>query len=85
MNCRFTISDLRFHRKVSPREKIGIRQSTIENHLEGFAFDSSEIEPAVVAHKTDNRIELLIDELRLVADNCNPDNRDVLAVLMIDF
>ena len=36
---------------------------------EGFAFDLSEVEPAVVAHKTDNRIELLVDEARLVTDD----------------
>ncbi len=45
----------------------------------------SEVEPAVIAHKTEDRIELLIDEAGLVADNCNADDRDTFAVLMIDF
>ena len=45
----------------------------------------SEEESPVVAHKTEDRIELLIDKLSIVADNCNPDDSDGFAVLIIDF
>jgi len=54
-------------------------------HLKCFALDLSEKEPAVIPHKIENRIELLLDEAGVVADNCNADNRDILAVLVIDF
>ena len=45
----------------------------------------SEIEPAVVAHETNDGVELTVYELSVVADDCNADNGDALAVLMIDF
>jgi hypothetical protein len=53
--------------------------------LEGFAFDLSEIEPAVVAHKIKNSIELPVDEVGLITDNRNTDNCRILAVLMVNF
>ena len=52
---------------------------------EGFALDLSEIEPAVIPHEIKNRVELLLDEAGLIADNCDADNRDALTVLVIDF
>jgi hypothetical protein len=51
----------------------------------GFSFDLSEIEPAVVAHEIEDRIELLVNELRIVADNCNTEHGDTFAVLMVHF
>lgn len=53
--------------------------------IEGFAFDLSEEEPPVVTHKTEDRIELFVDELSIVADNCNAENRDTFAVLVVHF
>ena len=52
---------------------------------EGFALDLSEIEPAVITHKTENRIELLVNELSIVADNCNADDSNGFAVLVVHF
>ena len=43
----------------------------------------SEIEPAVVAHKIENRVELSVDELGIVADYCNADNGDAFAILVV--
>jgi hypothetical protein len=43
-----------------------------------------EVESAVVAHKTYNRVELLIDEPGIVADGCDPDHGDGFTVLVID-
>lgn len=65
--------------------KIGIRQSEIENLLEGFALHLSEKEPAVFTHKINYRIKLLVDKTSLVADYRNADNRNALAVLVVDF
>jgi hypothetical protein len=64
--------------------KIDILQSKIENPLEGFALDSSQVEPSVVAHKIKNRIELLINEAGLVTDNRNTHYGGILAVLMVN-
>ena len=57
----------------------------IFDFLEGFSFDLPEEEPPVVPHKIENRIELLIDELGVVADNWNTDNSDGFAVLVVHF
>ena len=51
---------------------------------EDFAFDLSEVEPAIVAHKIDDSIKLLVYEASFVADYCYRDNRAGLAVLMVD-
>ena len=45
----------------------------------------SEVEPAVVAHKAEDCIELLVDELSIVADHGNTQNGDTFAVLVVDF
>lgn len=52
---------------------------------EGFAFNSSEVEPPVVSHKIEDRIELFVDELGIVADNCNAYNSDAFTVLVVHF
>ena len=52
---------------------------------EGFAFDVSEVESAVIPHKIEHRIERLLDEAGLIANNCYPDHCNALAVLMVDF
>ena len=44
-----------------------------------------EEETPVLPHETDDCVKLAVYELCLVADYCNADNRDALAVLMIDF
>ena len=53
--------------------------------LKGFAFDQTEVAPAVIPHKIENRIELLVYELSIVADNCDADNSDAFAVLVVHF
>ena len=45
----------------------------------------SEEETPVIPHKIKNSVELAFYELSLVADDCDADNRDALAVLVIDF
>ena len=52
---------------------------------EGFSFDLSEIKPAVIAHKIQDRIELLVNELSIVADHSNTEHGDTFAVLVVHF
>jgi len=55
-----------------------------ELHAESFAFDCSEIEPAVVAHKGYDGFELAFDKGFVVADNSDADGGDKLAVIVVD-
>jgi hypothetical protein len=65
------------------------RESRIQNResllSEGFTFDLSEEEPAVVPHKIQNRIELPVNELSIVADHSDTEHGDTFAVLVVHF
>jgi hypothetical protein len=52
---------------------------------EAFTFDLPEVEPAVVTHKIEDRIEHFLDKLSVVADRGKTKNGDALAVLVIHF
>ncbi len=52
---------------------------------ESLPLDLSEVESAIVAHKINDGVELLVYEMRVVADFRYTDNRTGLAVLMVNF
>jgi len=51
---------------------------------ECFSFYFSEVESAIVTHKLDDGIELLVYEARIVRDHCDSDNGARFAVLMVN-
>ena len=52
---------------------------------ESFPFDLTQIEPAVVTHKINYRVELLVYEVGVVADYWYTDDGEGLAVLVVNF
>lgn len=62
------LSSIRFYELPIYDLRFENRHLTIENLSEGFALDLPEIEPAVVAHKTDDGVKLPVYELSVVAD-----------------
>jgi len=52
--------------------------------VERFALDLAEVESAIVTHKLDNGIKLLVYESRIVRDHCDRDNSTCLAILMVN-
>ncbi len=50
-----------------------------------FAFDIAKIEPAVVAHKAGDGFELTFNKGFVVARDCDSENGDFLAVVVVDF
>jgi len=52
---------------------------------ERFPVDLAKVESAIVAHKINNGVKLLVYEMRLVADYRYRNNRTGLAVLMVNF
>ena len=52
---------------------------------EGFSFDLAEIESAVILHKVDDFVELLVYEDGFVRDYSNSDDGAGFAVIMVDF
>jgi len=48
-------------------------------------MDLSEVESAIVPHKINDGVKLLVYEVSLVADYCYRNNRTGLAVLMVNF
>ena len=50
-----------------------------------FPLDAGQIEPAVVSHKVGDGFEPAFDERLVVADDCDAERGDLLAVVMVDF
>jgi len=51
---------------------------------EGFALDIAEVESAIITHKSDDGIKLLVDETRVVRNYCDGDDGACFAVLMLN-
>ncbi len=63
------------------------RQATIEKTISGefFPLDLAENEPAVIAHKVDNRVKLLVYKPTFITHNGNSDNTSGAVVLLLNF
>jgi hypothetical protein len=53
--------------------------------LESFPLDLAQVEPAIVAHKINDSVELLVDEVGIIADYRYADDGHGLVVLMVNF
>ena len=65
-------------------EDRGISCRRHSSGAEGFALDIAEVESAIVTHKIDDGIELLVDEARVVGNYCSGDDGVCFAVLMLN-
>jgi hypothetical protein len=55
-----------------------------DSRAKRFSLDFAEIKPAVVSHKINDGIELLVNKAGFAANNGNADDRACLAVLMFN-
>jgi hypothetical protein len=50
-----------------------------------FPIDLTENEAAVIAHKVDYRVELLVDKAAFIAHNCNSNDCARAVILLLNF
>jgi len=69
----------------APKRASGLIDEVNASDAENFAFDCSEVEPAVVTHKSCDGLKLAFDKGLVIGDDGDADGGDKFAVVVVNF